>query len=257
MAALIYEKKGNIAYITINRPEAMNAMNSEVWQGVKESLIKVRDDAEVRVAILTGAGDKAFSVGADLKESSGLTTSTPSETSSSPFDLIHSANVWTPIIAAINGYCLGDGFFLALFCDIRIASEQTIFGIPEVSLGISPDRGVTQWLPRLIPAGVALQLLLTGERFSASDACRFGLVNKVVPQNDLISAAEALGNQISNNGPLAVKAVKRAFWQGLAMNMDEGLQLEKELSMATLQSMDVKEAMTAFAQKRKPLFKGQ
>ena len=256
MTAVVYQKKGNIGYVTINRPEVMNAINSEVRQGLEEALIQIRDDVEVRVAILTGAGDKSFSVGADLKQ---RVTKKPTSDSNqlTYFDLFASLGVWTPVIAAINGYCLGAGLFLALSCDIRIASEHSMFGIPEVALAISPAGGVTQWLPRLVPAGLALQLLLTGERFSASDAYRLGLVTEVVPKDNLISSAERMAERISNNGPLAVKGVKRAFWEGLRLNMDEGLQLERELHNTTRQSEDVEEAKRAFAEKRKPSFKGK
>ncbi|MFC1966207.1 enoyl-CoA hydratase/isomerase family protein [Chloroflexota bacterium] len=256
MTAIVYQKKGSIGYITINRPEAMNALNSEVRQGLEEALIQIRDDVEVRAAILTSAGDKAFSVGADLKQREAKKPTSDSN-KLTYFDLPASLGVWTPIIAAINGYCLGAGFFLALSCDIRIASENSMFGIPEVALGIAPAGGVTQWLPRLVPAGLALKLLLTGERFSASDAYRLGLVTEVVPKDDLISAAERIAGQISNNGPLAVKAVKRAFWEGRRYGMDEGLRLERELNEATRQSEDVKEAKEAFIAKRKPVFKGK
>ena len=255
MTAVIYQKKGNIGYITINRPEVLNAMNSEAWQDLEEALATVRDDIEVRAAILTGAGDKAFSVGADLKSAAQVLAS--DSRGLSPLDLFSSLGVWTPVIAAINGYCMGDGFFLALACDIRIASDNAVFSIPEVTLAMSPDRGVTQWLPRLIPAASALRLILTGDRISASDAYRLGLVSEVVPRGDLISAAARIAEQISNNGPLAVKGAKRAVWEGLRRGMDEGLRLEEELFQATRQSQDVKEALKAFAEKRKPLFEGK
>ena len=140
MTAIVYQKKGSIGYITINRPEVMNALNSEVRQGLEEALIQIRDDVEVRAAILTSAGDKAFSVGADLKQRADNKPTSDSN-KLTYFDLPASLGVWTPVIAAINGYCLGAGFFLALSCDIRIASENSMFGIPEVALGIAPAGG--------------------------------------------------------------------------------------------------------------------
>ncbi len=255
MSAVIYEKKRAIGYITINRPEAMNAINSEVKLGLRNALIQIRDDVQVRAVILRGAGEKAFSVGADLKEG-GAKTSPLGETVPNIYDLFFSLGVRTPIIAAIGGYCLGAGLFVALYCDIRITSEHAVFGNPEVALGTCPDMGVTQWLPRLIPAGIALKLLLTGERFSASDAYRLGMVSEVVPQDKLISAAESVAEQISNNGPLAVKALKEAFWVGLGHGMEDGLRLERRLSDATRESHDAKEARKAFAEKRKPVFRG-
>ncbi len=253
MAVVVYEKKGAIGYITINRPEVMNAMNKEVMLGLRDSLVEVRDDVGVRAVILTGAGEKAFSVGADLK-AGGANPPPPGEVPNVS-DLFFSFGVRTPIIAAVSGYFLGAGFFMALYCDIKIASEHAVFGMPEVALAMCPTMGVTQWLPRLIPAGIALKLLLTGERFSASDAYRFGFVSEVVPQDKLISAAESVAEQISNNGPLAVKAVKEAFWAGLGQGMDEGLRLERRLHEATRESQDHLEARKAFAEKRKPVFR--
>ena len=262
MNEIIWEKKNNIAYITINRPEARNAINAEVWRGLAKAWINVRDDPEVRVAIVTGAGDKAFSAGADMKdmekdlEQSITDPVQESIPTMSSIDPLRRLNVWKPIIAAINGHCLGAGFFVALSCDIRIAVDKATFGMPEVTFAMSPGMGVTQWLPRLISPNIALQFLVTGERFDAQEAYRIGLVNKVVPQAELMSSAEAIANRIANNGPVAVKAVKEAIWRGLETNLDEGLHLENTLFQSSLQTEDFKEAIQALSQKRVPVFKG-
>ncbi len=231
-------------------------MNAEVNEGLEQALIQVRDDAEVRVAILTGAGNRAFSVGADLRGAAAR-TETPRRVVPAAFELMFSLGVRTPIIAAINGYCLAGAFFLACACDIRIASESASFGIPEVTLAMVPEQGVTQWLPQLMPGSIALKYLLTGERFSASDAYRWGLVCEVVSEGNLISAAESIAEMVSNNGPLAVKGAKAAFWGGLRYGMDEGLRLENETGKAAHLSEDAKEGPRAFVEKRKPVYKGK
>ena len=252
MPALVYEKKGNIGYITINRPEVLNAMNAEVNQGIEESFIQARDDNEVRAIILTGAGDRAFTVGADIGRSSAQT---PSRPPFAPFEALPA--VPKPIIAAINGYCLGAGFFLASACDVRVAVEKASFGIPEVALGMVPAQGITQWLPQLMPGSIALKLLLTGERFSAADAYRFGYLWEIVSPDKLMSAAEKIAEAITNNAPLAVKGTKLAFWTGLRHGMDEGLKVQNETAKAAHLSEDAAEARKAFVEKRKPVFKGK
>jgi len=260
MAVVEFQKKGKIAYITLNRPDQMNSMNVDVWLGMLDSWIRVRDDPEIWTAIVTGAGDKAFSAGADLKEMSenraliekGLTPRTRPE-----IGPMRGLQVWKPFIAAVNGFALGGGFELALACDIRVAAEHARFGFSEVLRAIIPGAGGTQRLPRFAPFGIAMEYLLTGKQMSAQEAYRLGLVNKVVPLKDLMPAAEEIANAINENGPLAVRAIKEAACRGVQMSLDDGLRLENLLSTIVRQSEDAKEGPLAFAQKRKPVYKGR
>ena len=260
MAAVEFEVKGRTAYITMNRPEQMNAMNLEVWQGLTDAWIRVRDDPEIWTAIVTGAGDKAFSAGADLKEMSenramlerGETP--PARPEITPH---RGLEVWKPFIAAINGFCLAGGLETALACDIRIAAEHARFGLSEVTRAIIPGAGGTQRLPRVVPFCKALEILLTGDHIDAQEAYRIGLVNKVVPLAELMPAAEAIANKINENGPLAVRAIKEAAYRGVNMPLAEGLRLERLLSDVIRQTEDSREGPLAFAQKRKPVYRGR
>lgn len=260
MPAVIYEKRGFIAYITLNRPEARNAINSEAWQGLINAWISVRDDREVRVAIVTAAGDKAFSAGADLKEIFQYVM-TPVE--QRPPSLVpeitpmRGLEVWKPFIAAVNGLATGGGLELALACDIRIAAENATFGLKEVQQALMPSMSGTQRLPRAVPFGRAMEMLLTGDFIDAQEAYRIGLVNKVVPFAELIPASEKLANRIAENGPMAVQAIKEAAYRGIQMSLADGIGLEKYLSQSLALTEDAKEGPMAFAQKRKPEFKGR
>jgi len=260
MAVVEFKKKGRIAYITLNRPDQMNAMNREVWEGMADAWIKVRDDPEVWTAIVTGAGDKAFSAGADLKEMSeqramierGETPRPRPE--SGPMRGLY---VWKPFIAAVNGFAMGGGFELALACDIRVAAEHAQFGFSEVLRAIIPGAGGTQRLPRMAPFGMAIDLLLTGRRVDAQEAYRLGIVNKVVPLAKLMSTAEEYANMINENGPLAVRAIKESAYRGIQMSLDNGLRLETLFSQIVRQTEDSREGPLAFAQKRKAVYKGK
>ncbi len=261
MSVVLYEKKGHIAYITLNRPEVMNAINTEVARGLAEAWDNVRDDPEVWTAIVTGAGDRAFSAGADLKEVAAM--SMQAEPGGEPVVLsilrfvpMRKPEVYKPFIAAINGVATGGGLELALICDIRIAADSARLGLREVVQSLMPGWGGTQRLPRLIPFGMALEILLTGDFVSAEEAYRIGLVNKVVPFDELMPTAEALANRINENGPLAVRAAKEAAYRGMRMPLDEGLQLERLLLQSLIMSEDAKEGPLAFMQKRKPEYKG-
>jgi len=205
MPAVLYEKKGYVAYITLNRPEARNAINAEAWEGLTRAWTDVRDDPEVRVAIVTGAGDKAFSSGADLKEIAQFMMMPADKRPASPVPEItpmRGLEVWKPFIAAINGICTGGGLELAMACDMRIAAENATLGLMEVKQALMPSMTGTQRLPRLVPLCSALEILLTGDFIDANEAYRIGLVNKVVPVPELITAAEELANRIAENGPL-------------------------------------------------------
>lgn len=258
--AVVYEVRDRIAYITLNRPEAMNALNTAVRQGLSESLRSFRDDPDAWVAIISGAGERAFSAGADLKEMSAGREAEAAGTQVAPpiaagpgGDLI----TWKPIIAAIGGYCLAGGLELALRCDIRIASEDSRFGLTEVSRGIIPGGGGTQRLPRAIPVGLAMELIFTGKHITADEALRAGLINRVVPRGQEMAAAEEVARQINVNAPLAVRATKEAITRGLDMSLEDGLRLEALLSRMVRLSEDSREGPKAFAEKRPANFQAR
>jgi len=261
MPVVLYEKKDRIAYITLNRPEVLNAINQETVRALTEAWIKVRDDPDVWVAIITGTGDRAFSAGADLKEMamrrSTIEGGEPPQDIYPPLIPTRGLEVYKPFIAAINGIAAGGGLEIALACDIRIAAEHARLGQPEVLRAIMPGWGGTQRLPRFIPFGIALEILMTGDFISAEEAYRIGLVNKVVPAAELMPAAEALARRINENGPLAVRTIKEAVYRGVRMPLEDALHLEKALSQNLHQTEDAKEGPLAFVQKRKPEYKAR
>lgn len=259
-----FERQDHVAIITLERPEVMNAINMEMSQALSEAWITFRDDPELWVAIVTGAGEKAFSAGADLKALGAFYRAmTPlqrrahAETQPGLGGLTRNLAVWKPIIAAVNGYCLAGGLELALACDIRLAAENAQFGLTETSWGIIPGAGGTQRLPRTIPIGLALEMIFTARRIDAQEAYRIGLVNKVMPRADLMEATISLANQICANAPLAVQTAKMAVWQGLDLPLADGLRLEQALAEPVRQTEDVQEGIAAFAEKRSPQFKGK
>jgi enoyl-CoA hydratase/carnithine racemase len=228
---LIYEKKDSIAYVTLNRPQALNVYNIQMRDDLYEVLQAIRDDPEVRVGVFKGAGEKAFCAGADLSEF--LTAPSPVVARQVRF----SRDVWglflsipQPLLAALHGYVLGSGIEIALCCDIRIASEDVRFGLPEVGLGIIPAAGGTQTLPRAIGRARALELLLTGRWVDGKEAHEMGLVNQVVPRDKLLLTAEEMAREIASYDPVAVKNAKQAVGMGLGMTLPEGLDLEKMLA---------------------------
>ncbi len=262
MPGVLYEKKGRVAYITINRPEALNSMNREVWDALAAAWVSVRDDPEVWAAVVTGAGEKAFSVGGDLKEIGESFAA--AEREGRPVTLpipevnpMRGLTVWKPFIAAINGLALGGGLELALACDIRIAAENASLGLPESKLGLIAGMGGTQRLARLVPLGIALQMMTTGESINAAEAYRIGLVNKVVPLAELMPTAEAMANKICENSPLSVRAIKESASRGREMTLEEGLRLEQSLTRDLLQTSDSKEGLKAFVEKRKAQYQGK
>ncbi|MBI3328579.1 MAG: enoyl-CoA hydratase/isomerase family protein [Nitrospinae bacterium] len=257
--AIRYEKEGKLATITINRPEAMNAMDRETSGEVAEALRDFDRDEHLLVAILTGAGDKAFSAGADLKKMYGRAEDGSIREIWNPdrqSQLGQRFQVWKPIIAAINGYCLAGGLELALGCDIRIASETAAFGAPEVRWGILHGYGALR-LPQTIPLSAAMELLLTGDRITAQEAYRLGIVSRVVPPADLMPTARHLAEKIFDNGPLAVRVTKELAWRGLEMSLEEGLRLYAALGALVRASEDAREGPRAFTEKRPPQFKGR
>ncbi len=228
---IVYEKRDHTAYVTLNRPQALNAYNIQMRNDLYEILGAIKEDPEVRVAIFKGAGEKAFCAGADLSEF--LTAPSPTVARRVRFG----RDVWSlflsipqPLIAAVHGYVLGSGVEIALCCDIRIASEQARFGLPEVGLGIIPAAGGTQTLPRVIGRARALEMLFTHRWLSAEEAFQSGLVNRVVPREKLLETAEELANKISSHDPMAVRNAKQAVIRGLDLPLHEGLELEKRLA---------------------------
>jgi enoyl-CoA hydratase len=255
---LLYEKKGGIAYVTLNRPKVLNALNRQTWEELQAAFEDARDDAEVRGVILTGAGDKAFIAGADIGELAQVTAvdaQTSSRYGQAVLELVE--NLGKPVIAAINGFALGGGCETAMACTIRVASEHAKFGQPEVTLGLIPGGGGTQRLPRLVGKGRALQLILSGGMISAQEAYRIGLVNEVVPAGEVITRAEAILEQIFVHAPLAIKFSLEAVNKGLETSQGEGLALEASLFGLCAGTDDKKEGTQAFLQKRAPQFHGR
>jgi enoyl-CoA hydratase len=255
---LLYEKRGPIAYVTVNRPKVMNALNQGTWKDLHTAFEDARDDASVRGVILTGAGDKAFIAGADIAELAHLTA--VEATQSSRFGqrvLDHIENLGKPVVAAINGFALGGGCETAMACTIRVASENAKFGQPEVALGLLPGGGGTQRLPRLVGKGRAQQLILSGQMITAAEAYRIGLVNEVVPPDAVLTRAEAILKQIFANAPLAVKFSLEAVNKGLETSQAEGLALEASFFGLCAGTDDKKEGTSAFLEKRKAQFQGR
>lgn len=257
MAVLDYTKEGRTAIFTINRPEALNALNLEVTRLMHDALTDFRDDDNLWVGIFTGAGDKAFCAGADIKELLPFLKASGHTRWAFPSTHTRMMDMWKPIIAAINGFCLGGGLEVALGCDIRIAGEKARFGVPEVTLGLIPGDGGTQRLPRAIPRCKAAEMLLTGKIIDVQEAYRIGLVNTVVPVDKVMSTAKEWAEAICKNGPLAVRGAKEAMLRGTEMPLDDGLQLEYALNAYLTSTEDFAEGTSAFIEKRKPVFKGK
>jgi enoyl-CoA hydratase len=255
---LLYEKRGGVAYVTLNRPAQLNALNAQAIADLGAAFRDVRDDAAIHGAILTGAGERAFIAGADINAFVDTTPLSAADAVGAGHDtlgLIESLG--KPVIAAVNGLALGGGCEVAMACSLRLASETAMFGQPEVKLGLIPGYGGTQRLPRLVGKGVALHLILTGETITAAEALRIGLVNEVLAPAELLPRAEALLAQIARNGPVAVGLALRAVHHGAEMSQAEGLQLEAALFALCASTEDLKEGARAFLEKRKPTFAGR
>lgn len=232
---LIYEKSDSIAYVTLNRPQALNVYNIQMRDDLYQVLMAIKDDPDVKVAIFKGAGEKAFCAGADLSE---FLTAPPPIVAR---QVRWTRNVWglflsipQPLIAAVHGYVLGSGIEIALCCDIRIASQDARFGLPEVGLGIIPAAGGTQALPRLIGRGRALEMLLTNRWIGGEEAYRIGLINRLVPKEKLLQTAEEVAKKIASYNPMTVRHAKEAVVRGLDLTLSEGLDLEKRLASELL-----------------------
>ena len=252
MTHILFEKKGSVAIAAINRPQALNALNSEVLNDLNTLLDKIDADPEIRVLILTGSGEKSFVAGADIGEMFSLTKAEGEAFGKKGNDVFRRLETLpVPVIAAVNGYALGGGCELAMACDIRICSETAVFGQPETGLGITPGFGGTQRLARLVGAGVAKQLIYSARNIKADEALRIGLVNAVYSAEELMPAAEKLAETIAKNAPIAVRAAKKAINEGLEVPMDEAMAIEEKLFGSCFETADQKEGMGAFLEKRR------
>lgn len=255
---ILYEQKDNVATITLNRPQSLNALNTTLLTELRKVLEDIETDPEVHVVVITGAGDKAFCAGADISE---ILDKAPEE-----------ARVWSwwvqgvltrietvkkPAIAKINGFCLGGGLELAMACDFRIASETAIFGLPEISLAIIPGGGGTQRLPRLIGKTKAMELLMTSEQIDAAEAYRLTLVNTVVPVDELDREVDELIKKLLSKSPATLGTLKYTVNKGMEMNLEYALEYESECFGVVLTTEDAREGLKAFLEKRKPNYKGR
>ena len=244
------ELKDNVAIVTINRPEALNALNSQVLDDLAATFDAI-DTNVVRAVVLTGAGEKSFVAGADIGEMSTLTKAEGEAFGKKGNDIFRKIEQFpVPVIAAVNGFALGGGCEISMSCDIRICSENAMFGQPEVGLGITPGFGGTQRLARLIGAGMAKQLIYTARNIKADEALRIGLVNAVYPQEELMAAAEKMASQIAANAPIAVRACKKAINDGLQTDIDEAIVIEEKLFGSCFESEDQREGMANFLRKK-------
>ncbi|MBI2887169.1 MAG: enoyl-CoA hydratase/isomerase family protein [Chloroflexi bacterium] len=253
---VLYERRGRIAYLTINRPQVLNALNRQTQADIEAAKQEFAQDLEAWVLIMTGAGDRAFCAGADLKEGAERDR----EGAGAPeqeIDLRYILPVWKPMIAAINGWAMGGGLAYAMQCDIRIASENARMGYPEVRVGIPGGPSDNWLLPRYVPVGEAMYMLLTAEPVDAQEAHRIGLVHQVVPQAELLSTAERIAQRIASNSPMAVRAVKQAVWVGLGLTFEQSMRLNHALALQVRNSEDAREARRAFNEKREPVFRGR
>ncbi len=261
---IVYEKKGNICKVTLNRPEALNAIDTRMARELLDVAERIGEDSELRAVVLDSEGARAFSVGQDIKELVRATDGIED-----PPSLLEARkqlwnyNPWEawalmpkPTIAAIRGCALGGGLELALACDLRIASEDATFGFPEVRLGIIPGRGGTQRLPRIIGRGRALEMILTGDAIDSAEAFRVQLISKVVPSADLTKIAEEMASRLAGHAPLALRFARETVARGLDMTFDQGMQLETDLYVLLQTTQDRAEGMRSFLEKRPPVFTG-
>ncbi|MGO4391215.1 enoyl-CoA hydratase/isomerase family protein [Variovorax sp. M-6] len=257
---LLYEVVDGVALIRLNRPERMNSIGGSMKADLAHALFEqVRNDESVRCVVITGAGDKAFCAGADIKERAGQVTPQAQyhlrqKTTHELFRAIEQFE--KPVIAAINGVALGGGLEIALCCDVRIAAHGARLGLPEARIGVLPAAGGTQRLPRLVGVGVAKELMLTGDHIDAERALAIGLVNQVVAAEELLPTAMAMAARMAGNAPLALRHIKHAIDLGLQVGIDAGLEYERYAAALVIASEDRKEGMRAFVEKRKPVFRG-
>lgn len=254
---LLVEVEQELATVTINRPKALNALNRETLLELQQAFSALEQDAVVKVIILTGAGEKAFVAGADISAMQALDVLQARSLALLGQTVLSAIeNLDKPVIAAVNGFALGGGCELAMACDIRLAGEKARFGLPEVSLGVIPGFAGTQRLARLIGKGRAKELVFTGDMIDAQEAWRLGLVNKVLPQEELLAAARKMAHKIASRGPIAVRLSKEAINEGLEMDLDRASAFEADQFALCFTSADQKEGMQAFLEKRPADFKG-
>ncbi|MBD9108011.1 MAG: enoyl-CoA hydratase [Ruminococcaceae bacterium] len=251
MEFITYEVEGQIGIITINRPKALNALNSAVLDELDKTLDAVDQEA-IRCLILTGAGEKSFVAGADIGEMSTLTKAEGEAFGKKGNDVFRKLETFPiPVIAAVNGFALGGGCEISMSCDIRICSENAVFGQPEVGLGITPGFGGTQRLARIVGTGKAKEMIYGARNIKAEEAYRIGLVNNVYPAEELMPAAKKLASTIARNAPIAVRNCKRAINEGIQVDMDQAIVIEEKLFGSCFETYDQKEGMNAFLEKRK------
>ena len=252
-----FEVTDHIAYIKLNRPDAMNALDPESVERLDEIWTEVKNDPEIRVTVITGEGEKSFCTGTDMKK-----TPPPTECMASIYlregqPIIPAMKMWKPIIAAINGYAVGGGLEITLACDMRIASSNAKFGLTEAKIASLAGLNGTQCLPRVIPQAVAMKMLLTGELISAEEALRYGLVSDVVEPNELMDLAKELAGKIASAAPLSIQAAKQAAVMGLDMPLEQGIAFSHLLWGVLRDTEDRKEGFAAFSEKRKPVYRGK
>jgi enoyl-CoA hydratase/carnithine racemase len=258
--ALLFDVRDHIATLTFNRPEAMNAMDPATYRELSAAWTEVRDNPEIWVAVITGSGERAFTAGADLKQRMASQSEAEAyrfwQTQEEQL-LNRGLEIWKPVVAAVNGYCLGGGMTLLFACDLRVAADHATFGLSEVKRGILPGNGGTQRALRQLPYPFAMELLLLGDSISAQDALRLGLVNKVVPRDALMATALEYAHKLCQNPPLAVRAIKELAVRSLSMHPSDGLRLEAAVARTLASTEDAREGRSAFAEKRKPNFRGR
>lgn len=257
MTVVKFEKQKRIAIFTIDRAQARNAMNAQGIQELHDRMLEFSNDQELWVGVISGADDKAFCGGADVKEMVSFQQAHPGQYWDRPNTPMRGLEIWKPLIAAINGVALGGGLEIVLACDIRIASENAWFGTPEASLGLMPGWGGTQRLPRMIPWAKAAEMLLGGKVINAQEAYRIGLVNQVVPPPEVLPTAIQWAESMCQLGPLALRAIKQAMVKGLSISMESGLEMEKELVKYLVSTEDFAEGVRAFVEKRKPEYRAR
>ncbi len=257
LSELLVEVKEGIALLTLNRPQAHNAISMNMRKLLGDALDDMNQNDEARVVILTGAG-RSFCAGADLKERKGMSEKEVLQLrEKGPVNQMKIINLYKPVIGAINGNALAGGLELALACDIRIAAENATFGLPEITLGVIPGGGGTQLLPRLIGDAQAREMILTGSRIDARAAERFGLISRVVPPEDLLTVARELASKMIDLSPIALKNAKKALNRSRELGLTEGFMYEAQAYLACIHTKDRVEALKAFAEKRKPVFRGE